>query len=289
MKWLVSILLAFSSPQALHASERVPAVFLSHFFVILDQPTYDALRKSPEFAALASVEESRIESGTRSWSGFYVRGRQTYMEFFGGDKPPEQGRVGDSGLGLTVEEAGGVATIAALLRQTFGDRVELEEAPFTTKTGSIPWYTAVDLRRPEPQSLSTWVMEIAPGFLASRHPGERIEHPLGREQYLSWKFLPDATLDDVVGVTVALNPPDLSELSAELKLIGWSVKQRSGDGFVATGPDIRIAAEPMATRAGIRQVELRLRRSVSKRELDLGGAKLLLNHESGTFVFWTAD
>jgi hypothetical protein len=40
---------------------------LTHFFVALDQPSYDALRKSPEIAALGSIEERHTVAGDRSY------------------------------------------------------------------------------------------------------------------------------------------------------------------------------------------------------------------------------
>ena len=131
-------------------------------------------------------------------------------------------------------------------------------------------------------------MEIDPGFLAAKHPGEPIEHPLGREQYMKWRFLPDHPLDDVVGLTAALDPADTAQLATELELVGWSVRRRA-NGFVAVGPDVKLTVVPAGSRAGIQQVELRLRQSVLRQQIELGSAKLLLEGTTGRFIFWTRD
>jgi hypothetical protein len=197
-------------------------------------------------------------------------------------------RLGDTGLGLTVEEVGGVKAIAARLRTIYGERVEEDSTPSTSASGDIPWFTSTDIKSAGPKAMSTWFSEIDPGFLAAKHPGEPIEHPLSREQYLKWRFLPDHPLDDVVGLTAALDPSDTNQLATELQLVGWSVHRRE-KGFVAVGPDVKLTVVPARTRAGIQQVELRLRQSVPKQEIDLGSAKLLLDGKNGRFIFWTRD
>ena len=105
--------------------------------IALDQTTYDALRKSPEIAALAGIEERQTLAGSRSWSGFYVYGRQTYTEFFAADTLADGTRKKDCGLGLFVEKAGGVDAVATRLRPVFGDKAEIYKQVRTIPTGDI--------------------------------------------------------------------------------------------------------------------------------------------------------
>jgi hypothetical protein len=51
--------------------------------------------------------------------------------------------VGDCGIGLSVETAGGVAAVAERLRTVFGERIEIDKQVRTTETGEIPWYTSL--------------------------------------------------------------------------------------------------------------------------------------------------
>jgi hypothetical protein len=287
MKLKALLLLLLLPIASAHPTHSV-SVFFTHFYVALDQPTYDAMRKSPEIAALAAVEVRHVIAGSESWTGFYVSGRQTYMEFYGPATLDKDMRVGDCGLGLTVEEAGGVAEIADRLRTRFGDKVEVDTTPAKTDSGTVPWFQSADLKTDGPRILSTWFMEIDPGYLAAIHPGAAIEHPLSRQQYLSWKFLPDHPLDDVVGLTLRLNAADRSQLATELELAGWKVSTAKS-GFVATGPDIQVTVEPARGREGIQKVEMRLRKSVSKQEILLGNAKLRLEGTAGQLIFWTVS
>jgi len=289
MRTLFSVLLSLVPIASAYSGDRVPTVFLTLFYVVLDQASYNAIRNSPQIAALASGEEHHTVAGSRAWTGFYMRGRQTYIELFGAAAPPLVGqRLGDSGLGLTVEESGGVVAVAARLRTAFGDKVETMAIPKTTATGPIRWFTLAEIKSSGPEALDTWIMEIDPGYLAAIHPGAQVDHPLSRQQYESWDFLPDRPLDNVVGLTVALDPSDMAQLATELELVGWAV-HRGGGGFVAFGPDMKLTVVPAGARAGIQQAELRLRRSVPKQEITLGSTKLLLEGETGRFVFWTQN
>lgn len=287
MNLKVSLLLVLLPITSAHATQVV-SVFLTHFFVALDQPTYDAIRNSPEIAALAAVEEKHVTAGSESWTGFYVTGRRTYMEFFAAAALQKDMRVGDCGLALTVEESGGVAEIADRLRTRFGDKVEVDTTPAKTDAGMVPWFQSTDLKTDGPQALSTWFMEIDPGFLAAIHPGAAIEHPLSRQQYMSWKFLADHPLDDVVALSLRLNTADRSQLATELELAGWKVSTAKS-GFVATGPDIQITVGRARGREGIQKVEMRLRKSVSKQEILLGTARLQLEGTAGRLIFWTVS
>jgi hypothetical protein len=267
------------------AADELPPVFLSHFYVALDQASFDALRKSPQVQALAQVVERHTVAGKDEWTGFYVQGRRTYMEFFGAQNFPEGMRLGDTGLGLTVERLGGVAAIADRLRTVYDKKVEITTTPRTTPTGTIPWFKSTQVKSDVPESMETWFMENDPNYLATVHPGDIIKDPFGREQSLSWYFLPERQLDDITGIAAALKPAEVAKLATELKLIGWSVRTR-GKGFVATGPDLRLTALPADARTGIQQVDLHLRRSVTRQDITLGNIELLLDGDTGHLVFW---
>jgi len=288
MKPLWSICFLFLSFGSAFAADKPPPVFLSHFNVVLDRATYDELRKSPDIAALAGIEERHTVAGSDRWSGFYVYGRQTYMEFFAADTLPKGARQEDCGLGLSVERAGGVDAVATRLRSVFADQVEIHQQVRTISTGDIPWFIATDINADAPEVMSSWVMEVDPAYLAAMHPGSLVRHPLSREQYLSWNFLPDHLLDGVVGIRAALNRVEMTRVANELELIGWSVFRESG-GFRAKGPDFKLEVFPPSSRVGIQQVDLRLRRSTANRSIALGSAKLVLDGKTGKLIFWELE
>jgi Family of unknown function (DUF5829) len=283
MKPLLSICFLLLSYAPAFSADAPPPVLLSHFWIALDQATYDALRTSNQVAALGAVKEQKVVAGSENWSGFYWTARQTYMEFFGAAALPDKTLVGDCGIGLAVETPGGVAAVAERLRTVFGDKIETEKQVRTTATGDIPWYTSTHMK--DPQTTAMWVMELDPGYLAARHPEASVREPLSRQQERSWDYRPDQTLDNVVGLTLALNQEKASELATQLGLFGWSV-HRTGTDFFAVGPQVKIRVVPAGTRAGIKQVDLHLRRSVPKQTIQLGNAELRLAGNTGQLVLW---
>ena len=285
MKCILTILVALLPISASFAANPLPPVFMGHFYVALDQASFDALRKSAEVAALAHGVARHTVAGKDEWTGFYVQGRQTYMEFFGEQNLPEGMHLGDTGLGLTVEQGGGVAALAACLRTVFGKRVEITTTPRTTPTGTIPWFKSTLIKSDVPESMETWVMETDPAYLATVHPGAKIENPFSRELSLSWYFLPDHQLDNVTGITAALKPAEIAQLATELKLIGWSVRTE-GEGFAANGPDLKLMVVPAGARTGIQQVDFTLRKSMPHQEAQLGRVNLVLEGRTGRLVFW---
>jgi hypothetical protein len=277
---VLSIGLLLLSCATAFSADGPPPVFFSHIWIAFDQATYDALRTSSQVAALGAVKEQKVVAGSESWSGFYFFARQTYMEFYGAAALPDDTLVGECGIGMSVETPGGVAAVAERLRTVFGDRVEIDRQVRTTATGDIPWFTSTHLK--EPQTTAMWVMELDPGYLAARHPEAPVGNPLSRQP---WDFRPGQTLDNVVGLTVALDREKASELAAELGLFGWSV-HRTATGFFAVGPEVTIRVVPAGARGGIKQVELRLSRSVPKQRIQLGHAQLRLGGHTGQLIFW---
>jgi Family of unknown function (DUF5829) len=269
------------------AAESLPTLFLSHFYVALDQPTYEAIRDSAEIKALAATEERHTVSGNREWTGFYIYGRQMYVEFFGPSALLADLRVGDGAFEL-VDEAGEIAKVEARLRSEFGDAIEPGSFSRQTANGSVPWFKYAGFRSQGPELFGFWVAESESDYLAAVHPGAIIKKPRSREENLWWSFRADRPLDDVVGLTAALDPEDVSRLARQLPVVGWPVSMRSS-GFIARGPQVKVIAIPSSARAaGIQSVELRLHRSVPRKTTQLGTVQLVTGGNSAWLRFWTS-
>jgi hypothetical protein len=72
-------------------------------------------------------------------------------------------------------------------------------------------------------------------------------------------------------------------------MIYVDLRHREGGGFRAEGPDAKLEVLPAGSRVGIQQVDLRLRRSVPKRTIELGRANLLLDGKTGQLIFWRLE
>jgi hypothetical protein len=92
---------------------RPPSVVMNHLHVVLDQPTFEAVRASKflptEFAAV-DTGLPRFGPVTADSQSIYLRGEQTYLELFGPENPFGE-PVGKEGIGLGVEQSGGIAWV----------------------------------------------------------------------------------------------------------------------------------------------------------------------------------
>ena len=170
------------------------------------------------------------------------------------------------------------------LRLAFGNKVKPEGGARKTPRGDLLSFPEIDIDGSESDVQSTWFMEIAPGYFVARYPGAHVEDPPSREQYFATNFRPDRLLDDVVGVTLALNPPEASVLIEELKVAGWMMHKTEGNA-VMTGPDAAITIVPGGVRFGLHEIELRLRHPARQKEISMGSVGLSLRGDTGRLSF----
>jgi hypothetical protein len=278
---LLAAMLYFRVTGIANAADKLPPVYFWHSIFFLDHTSFQAVRDSPLIAALAGTEFRYTQTNDDSYSGFYLYGRQTFIEFMEQDAedPP-----GSSGLGLIVEQSNALAGVTQRLRQRFGGDFRIHSK--IASMGNVPWYRWVGFDMEDEFILSAFVQETEPGYLAAIHPEAQIKYPLSRQVYESWRYRPERPLQDVTAISVAIEKPaERSRLSAYFHALGWSV-QRGEGGFVATGPNLEVIIEPAEKRKGIREIRFTLNSPVAEQVLELGATKLKLSGTEGQFIFW---
>ena len=85
LSWLLLAAACTPLPDARTAVVPTPIAHLNHFYSTVDAETATAIRNSAVLRRFANLEV-RTTTGTQStWTGTYLYGRQTYVEFFGPD------------------------------------------------------------------------------------------------------------------------------------------------------------------------------------------------------------
>jgi hypothetical protein len=245
---------------------------------VVDRASYEGLCRSDEMQSLASVAEKTVDPSRGGWKAFYVMGRQTVIQILAAGSNPggREWRVGQSGIGLGYSGAENLAPIERRLRLVFGEKVKSQ--------GGTATFPGLDIDSDESGFLSTWFMEIIPGYFVARYPLAQLQNRVSHQQYFASSFRPDRLLDDVVGVTLALDLPEGAALIEELKVAGWLMKKDEGK-TVMTGPDSAITIVPAKSRFGLREVQLRLRQPAPPKEVPLGSVELSLKGDSGRMSF----
>lgn len=262
-------------------------VFLNHFFVTLDKPTFAAVQAQDWLrTAFGPFEARTTQRSDTTYTGIYFYGRNTYFEFF--EEGSEPGKVkGASGIAFGVETSGRAQELAPLLPdQTLITRqVEGVQAP---------WFHSASPKGVKREDFfRSWVMEYHAEFLARWYPALPPENPspLRRRAVLDryvakigeWHHRNDFLLKDVNAIDIDLPAPTAAKFKAMLDGLNYQFT-----GHTATGPEIRIAVTSNRPPHGIRSVTFSLQRPVpSDFDLALGSSKLTLSargHAVWTFA-----
>ena len=262
-------------------------VFLNHFYLTLDKPTFQAVKAQDWLrTALAPFEERTTKRNDTTYAGIYFYGRSTYFEFF--EEGSEPGKVkGASGIAFGVETAGAARQLAAVLPdQTLITRqVDGVDAPWF-HSASPPGLKREDFFRP-------WVMEYHADFLKQWHPALPPENPspLRRRAVLDRYVAKigeshhrnDFLLKDVAAIDMSLPADTAARFTKLLEALDYQL-----NGGTATGPEIRITVASKRPPHGIRSVTFSLQRSVpSDFDLAIGSSSLTLSargHAVWTFA-----
>jgi hypothetical protein len=265
-------------------SDGGPAVTLNHFYVVVDAPTYAAARSSAFMTReLAPFEARTTVRNDKTYTGIYWYGRSTYFELF---EPGAQGPIGASGLALGVEEPGASAAVRQRWRDTLGTAGG-GLVTRQTETDEVPWFEMTYAK--EIPGLRVFLMEYHHDFLARWYGGltkarsitradvlDRYVAKIGRSERRE-----SALLKDVVGLTIALAPPEREALVKQLRALAWAARDEV-DAVVCTGPGgerLRLVA-PRSGASGILDVDFSLQHAVARATHRIGSAELRLEGTS---------
>ena len=275
------------------AKSRRPAVFLNHFYVVIDSATYKDIEQSAFLRGEFAVTEQRTTVRTdRTYTGLYFYGTNTYFEFF--DVSSDTSRqIGHSGIALGVDQEGELQTIKSELSSNFSMDHKTITRQYDGK--QVPWFYSGELKDfPIDSGLGVWFMEYRPSFLGEWKPqaGER-NQGVSRKQILQryaavLKDVPAKPyFENVVALTVAVNDAHRTRLAELCKLLGYS-ERTVGDATVFKGPDIELRLVPAAEGVlGVREITMRVRRRPKEQTEFRFGTKSVLKFRGNGLATWS--
>ncbi|MEU7645506.1 DUF5829 family protein [Streptomyces huasconensis] len=253
-------------------------LFYNHAYGVFDRETADAVEHSPYLRKFADFEV-RTTTGAdgTTWTGRYLKGRETYLEIFGvGDVPDTA--LGSAGLAVSTERDGDLATVLERLPELgVTDPLEFRQTRDFGDGVPVPWFDGV-FTTDQYDAFGTWAMEYRPEYFADPRGGtEPPSYPgdVGRERYLPDVYR-DRLMRDVASVRIAVTARDLENSVPLLRAGGFDVRPTAGGGVVADrgGTTIRLDAVPRE-RVGLRQFTFVLNEAVKKRHVERLGHSTL--------------
>jgi len=273
-------------------SDLTPQVFLNHFYVVLDSPTYAAIEGNAFLRQHFAVNEKRTTSNAEmTYTGLYFYGCNTYFEFFDiGNSPKDQ--VGDSAIAFGVDQPGAIRVLQEKLRSSLEPDLKAVTRLYNGK--QIPWFLMATARNlPYESGLSCWVMEYDPEFLGNWNPQPKgTNRGISRKEILQrytavLKPVDEPRLENVVGLTVAADANDKKNLIDFCFQLGYEVDREQNENVVALhGPDFDLHLIPATNDVrGIREIKMRTR-SLPEREKEyqLGQSTLKF---AGSSAIWS--
>jgi Family of unknown function (DUF5829) len=289
-----AIMILFASSVDGQKTEPLPfTVPLNHFFLVVDSAVYADIERSDFLRKEFAPSEQRTTVRTdMTYTGLYFYGVNTYFEFFDIAKETTR-RLGNVGIAFGVDASGGLET----LQQRIGSDLQVSRRPVTREFRGkpVPWFMMMAPGNVSNVSaLSTWVMEYDKRFLGEWNPEADGDNAgVSRKQVLRRyaAVLKDAParpfLQDVVGLTVALDKNTLASFSNQCWLFGYK-SRAEGEATVLEGPDIvfRLIPETQSAR-GIKEVRLRVTRAPEKQKVYRFGQNSVLTFHGGGTATWT--
>ncbi|MFD5315255.1 DUF5829 family protein [Streptomyces sp. NPDC127098] len=253
-------------------------LFYNHAYAVVDRETADAIEDSEYLREFANFEVRTTTGGDFSWTGRYLMGHETYLEFFGeGDLPGQDAEFGSSGLGISPEDAGDLDIVA---RNLVDQGIEPAEGLQTRDFGDgvrVPWFEYLRATGEQYEAFDPWAMEYRGEYFADprsntgpeSHPGD-----VSRERYLSDDYQ-NHLMRDVTAIHLGVPERDLATTVPLLEAGGYDVRTTDSGVVVDDGTTtIRLDAVPRAE-AGLRSIQMRLNGPVLDQHVEQIGRSTL--------------
>ncbi|TDC20117.1 hypothetical protein E1265_22810 [Streptomyces sp. 8K308] len=253
-------------------------LFYNHAYAVVDRETADAIEHSEFLREFADFEVRTTTGGDFTWTGRYLYGHETYLEFFGeGDLPGQDAEFGSSGLGISTEHAGDMATVA----QNLVDQgIEPAEGLQTRDFGDgvrVPWFEYLRSTSEQYEAFDPFAMEYRSEYFAdprSNTGPESYPGDVSRARYLPDRYQ-DHLMRDVTAIHLGVPERDLATTVPLLEAGGYDV-QTTSTGIVVDdgGTLIRLDGVPRAE-AGLRSIEMSLNGPVLDQQVEQIGNSTL--------------
>jgi hypothetical protein len=174
MKRIGLLLLLILPGHLLSGQAVLSPVYFSHVTLWVDPATYQAVRDSDFLKNHFSALETRTTETERgivpTYTGTYLYGKRTYLEFMvAGSVPSQPTRVGELGLAMWVDDVQCLPAITDSLVARTQASAEGGTRTLTVNGRTIRWFEFVSPLFPEQRELTAdaWVLANYPTYLGS--------------------------------------------------------------------------------------------------------------------------
>lgn len=262
-----------------------PPVYFTHILRNVQPATYQAIQRSPFLSGPFAHAEAHSVPATKStpgWSGYYVFGKHTYLEFFSADAAIGQPLNGTA-MGFQIDRRADLAVVGQQIKAA-------TKAPVATSTQTRPidgkvvyWFDSVspDYGKDDSAMSGSWVMAVYPDYVRRMKPSiEPHGDGVTTEENEFHSYGPDGDrklFKDVLAVELEIPAAEVARLSRELSAYGYRTS-KNGDSTTFTGPDFAVILKASTHRSAL--YRLALHRAPQREEsMRIGDSELRLHRD----------
>ena len=263
-------------------------LYFNHATIYVTPATYRAIVSNAflrnEFVNFE--EKTTVRDGGRTrYTGAYLYGARTYLEFCEASSPAELGQVEP---GFWMNRQSDLESLLNPLKKLPGAHPVVEQATIPLGGVEVPWFKDIDIAwDPVPADLKVlpWVMSVFPGYLKAKYPDlTPDEDGETREKQNARRFDRSRLFADISQFTVTTNTHEAQMLAATLAAFGLpSATRGDGQSFDADDVNIIVRDAPAAGRSV--SWRLRLNRPVPRQTIVLGDSALTLDGSGAEWLF----
>lgn len=252
--------------------ENKNLVQLNHLYLVVDLETYKSIKDSPFIHAFAHAYEQKNKADNqKGWEGFYIRGKNTYLEIF--YPQARYPNVGISGIGLGVDQKEYLEIAYNVFKK---EHPQAQKGCFSRERK--PWFDYVTIHDGfYYEKHSFWIMAYASECFSEN------QEDVSREHYNKEKYDSSKPFLDITGFSIALKPEGCRLLRSYLDIIFPKEKNR-----YVTSEGIKIhVREEDEIHQGIYEITVSLQSSLEMlHDLELGASKMTIDQRKKKAV-WT--
>ncbi|GMG86961.1 DUF5829 family protein [Biformimicrobium ophioploci] len=289
-KWIlyaVSAVFAASASNTLAHPKQI--AFLNHLYAVVDIETVNAIEQSSYLPGFIDYEKLTVTAdGEESWTGRYLSGRSTYIEFFSpGDVAG--GELGNIGLAFGTERVGDIVRMARHMRKDDA-RFSREMRKRSFDGEEVDWFHDLGLKM-ENTGAEFWAMEYVADYMdhtaANKELAEGDWDRISRERYLNDNYR-GKLVRDIAYVAFHIDKASIQEAMPLILAAGYEVVE--GDGLTRLlGQEAEIDLfHAEGGKRGLGKLGFALNRAVTGQHLErIGNSELRVG--PGEIATWTFE
>lgn len=245
----------------------------------VNQKTYDAITQN-EFLQnyFSGSKVITTDAGeNRVWTGCYLYGESTYIEFF-----PQADLnnlhnlgLGGTGIAFSVDAITEIKNLYQLFKKSFSEKIIFQTIPRKIEAQDVSWFDRLllDHDSPRPLNLSAWIMAYHPEYLAFRDKLNTVPNTVKRQMYNKINYQ-QKLMQNITAVELTMDQQEYNKFSTLLKMINFQEKEFNFN--------INLTENHFVT---INKIMFSLNKSVTKQTFTIGDSFLELDKNLGIWEF----